>query len=159
MTASIQNSQTLPLTATQASAWGGLIAGALDATNGVVAYGFTGLNPVQVLQYIASGALGQASFQGGLAAAGLGALLHFLIAFTVAAVFVLASRLLPVLRSHAVVSGLLYGAAVFFVMNYAVLPFSAVAPSVFSWPMFLDGVIGHALFVGLPVALSARRVA
>ena len=51
--------------------WGGLIAGVLDATDGVVAYGFRGLNPIQVLQYIASGVLGPSSFKGGLATAGL----------------------------------------------------------------------------------------
>ena len=71
--------------------WGGVIAGALDATDGVVAYGFQGLNPIQVLQYIASGVLGPASFQGGLATAGLGTMLHFFIAFVAAAVYVLAS--------------------------------------------------------------------
>lgn len=50
--------------------WGGLAAGTLDAVDGVVAYGFKGLNPIQVLQYIASGLLGPASFQGGLKIAG-----------------------------------------------------------------------------------------
>lgn len=139
--------------------WGGSIAGVLDATNGVIAYGLTGLNPVQVLQYIASGALGKASFEGGLATAGLGALLHFLIAFAVAAIYVLASRAIPLLRLAAVGFGILYGVLVYAVMNYVVLPFSAVAPSAFSLPMFLDGIIGHALLVGLPVALYARRVA
>ena len=51
--------------------------------------------------------------------------------------------------------GLLYGAAVYFVMNYGVLPLSAVGPSPFSWAMFLNGVIGHAVFVGLPIAWLA----
>ena len=55
------------INAINAVLWGGLIAGALDATDGVVAYGFQGLDPVQVLQYIASGVLGPASFKGGLA--------------------------------------------------------------------------------------------
>ena len=47
------------LTNVQAIFWGGLIAGVLDAIDGVIAYGTQGLNPVQVLQYIASGALGK----------------------------------------------------------------------------------------------------
>ena len=37
---------------------GGLLAGTLDAMDGVVAFGFNGMNPIQVLQYIASGLLG-----------------------------------------------------------------------------------------------------
>jgi hypothetical protein len=147
------------LTPTQAILWGGLIAGALDATDGVVAYGLQGLNPVQVLQYIASGALGAAAFQGGLAAAGLGTLIHFFIAFTVAAIYVVTSRSVGVLRTNAVPAGLAYGALVFLTMTYLVLPHSAVAPSAFSLGMFLNGIIGHAVFVGLPVAIYARRVA
>ena len=46
------------LTNTQAIFWGGLVAGVLDAVDGVIVYHTQGLNPIQVLQYIASGALG-----------------------------------------------------------------------------------------------------
>jgi len=145
------------LTTLHAIFLGGLIAGTLDAVDGVIAFGTQGLNPIQVLQYIASGALGQAAFRGGLATAALGAVFHFSIAWVVAAIFVLVSRLLQVLKTHAVPAGLLYGAAVYFFMNYVVLPLSAVAPDTFHLGLFLNGVIGHALFVGLPIALFARR--
>lgn len=139
--------------------WGGLLAGALDAADGVVAYGFQGLNPIQVLQYIASGALGAASFRGGLLTAGAGVVFHFFIAFAVAAAFYAACRLIPQLARHYIPSGLAYGAGVFLFMNYAVLPHTAVAPSPFSLPMFLNGLIGHAVFVGLTIALFAHRSA
>jgi hypothetical protein len=147
------------MTIPRAILWGGLVAGALDATDGVVAYGFQGLNPIQVLQYIASGLLGPSFFQGGLAAAGLGTLLHFLIAFVAAAVYVSASRLIPALGASPWLFGPLFGVAVYFFMNHGVLPFSAVALAPFSLGMFLNGIIGHALFVGLPIALFARRAA
>jgi hypothetical protein len=97
------------LTNVEAIYWGGLIAGVLDAIDGVIAYGMQGLNPIQALQYIASGALGNLAFQGGLASAALGAAFHFIIAWVVAAVFVLASRRLEILKTHAVVAGLIYG--------------------------------------------------
>ena len=74
------------LTSMQAIFGGGLIAGVLDAIDGVIAYGAQGLNPIQVLQYIASGALGKSAFQGGLATAALGAAFHFGIAWVAAAV-------------------------------------------------------------------------
>jgi len=48
---------------------------------------------------------------------------------------------------------------VYLFMTYLVLPISAVAPSVFSVAALLNGLIGHALFVGLPIALAARKVA
>ena len=145
------------LTNTQAIFWGGLIAGVLDAIDGVIAYGTQGLNPIQVLQYIGSGALGRSAFQGGVATAALGAAFHFIIAWVAAAVFVLASQRLPFLKTQAVPAGLLYGAAVYFFMNYLVLPLSAVAASTFQLGLFLNGVIGHALFVGLPISLFGRR--
>ena len=53
--------------------------------------------------------------------------------------------------------GLLYGVTVYFFMNYLVLPLSAVGPSPFKLGLFLNGVIGHALFVGVPVAWIGRR--
>ena len=136
---------------------GDLVAGILDAVDGVIAYGTQGLDPIQVLQYIASGAMGQSAFQGGREAAALGAAFHFTIAWAVAAVFVLASRRLRVLKTHAVSAGLLYGMAVYFFMSYLVLPMSAVAVSTFKPGLFLNGVLGHALFVGLPISLLARR--
>ena len=146
------------LTNVQAIFWGGLVAGILDAVDGVIAFGTQGLNPIQVLQYIASGALGQSAFQGGLATAAVGAAFHFTIAWVAAGVFVLATRRLQILKTHAVPAGLLYGTAVYFFMNYLVLPLSAVAASTFHLGLFLNGVIGHALFVGLPISLFARRV-
>jgi uncharacterized membrane protein YagU involved in acid resistance len=146
------------LTNLHAVFWGGLIAGTLDAVDGVIAYGTQGLNPIQVLQYIASGALGQSAFQGGLATAALGAAFHFSIAWVAAAVFVLATRRFEALTTHTVPAGLVCGAAVYFFMNYLVLPLSAVAATTFHLGLFLNGVIGHALFVGLPISLVARRV-
>jgi hypothetical protein len=157
----VNNATVLPqkqaLTNVQAIFWGGLVAGILDAVDGVIAYGTQGLSPIQVLQYIASGALGQSAFQGGLATAALGAAFHFSIAWVAAAVFVLATRRLEILKTHAVPAGLLYGAAVYFFMNYLVLSLSAVAAGAFHLGLFLNGVIGHALFVGLPISLFARR--
>jgi hypothetical protein len=137
--------------------WGGLIAGLLDATDGVIAFGLKGMNPIQVLQYIASGALGEAAFKGGLATALLGMGFHFLIAFTVAGIYYAASRKIPALTQNPILWGAGYGVAVYLVMNYGVLPLSATPKSAFSLPLFLNGIIGHALFVGLPIALFARR--
>jgi uncharacterized membrane protein YagU involved in acid resistance len=139
--------------------YGGLIAGILDASDGVVAYYFAaGLSPVQVLQFIASGFYGAAAFQKGISGASLGLLAHFFIAFAVAAIYVGASRLLPMLSREAVMWGPIYGAAVFIVMNFVVLPHTAVVKSPWSLPLLMNGVLGHALFVGLPIALAAQRI-
>jgi uncharacterized membrane protein YagU involved in acid resistance len=148
---------TKALTVPRAILWGGLVAGVLDAVDGVVAFGIKGMNPIQVLQYIASGLLGPASFKGGLSTAALGTVLHFLIAFVAAAVFVLTSNKIRALTQKPVLWGLSFGVVVYFFMNYLVLPLSAVPKGPFFLGLFLNGVIGHAFFVGLPIALYARR--
>jgi hypothetical protein len=139
--------------------WGGLVAGLLDSIDADVAFGLNGMNPIKVLQFIASGLLGPASFKGGLATAALGAGLHFLIAFVLAGAYYSASLKLPALYRQAIPWGLTFGVVVYFFMNYLVLPFSAVPRGPFSLPLFVNGVVGHAIFVGLPIAWFARRSA
>jgi len=63
---------------------------------------------------------------------------------------------LEISKTRAVLAGLIYGAAVYFFMNYLVLPLSAVATATCQLGLFLNGVIRHAVFVGLPIAHFAR---
>jgi uncharacterized membrane protein YagU involved in acid resistance len=100
----------------------------------------------------------RSAFRGGLATAGLGVLVHFAIALVVAAIYLLAFQLIPVSRSQWVIFGLVYGAAVWAVMNLAILPLTAVAPSHIPTAALLNGVIGRALFVGLPIAFFAHKL-
>ena len=94
----------------------------------------------------------------GIPGALVGLLAHFFIAFAVAAIYVGATRFLPMLSSKAVLWGTIYGVAVFIVMNIAVLPHTAVVKSPLSVPLLLNGVLAHAFFVGLAIALAARRI-
>ena len=135
--------------------WGGLAVGVLDAIDAVV---FFRAAPTRVFQSVASGLLGRQAFQGGLATALLGMLLHFFIASTAAGVYVGASRRLAVLVRHAVPCGLAYGVAVFAFMSQVVVPLSRARQAPFSVPWLLNGLIGHALLVGLPITLCARRL-
>lgn len=137
--------------------WGGLVAGVLDSIDAVIAFGLTGMNPIQVLQYVASGAIGNAAFTGGLATAALGAALHFFIALVVAAVYFAATQKLSALYLKPAIWGPVYGAFVYLFMNYLVLPFSAVPKSAFSLALFLNGILGHAIFIGFTIAWFARR--
>jgi hypothetical protein len=67
-----------PITLGAAISYGGLIAGILDAADGVVAYHFAaGFNPIQVLQFIASGFFGAAAFQMGISGAFVGLVANF----------------------------------------------------------------------------------
>lgn len=138
---------------------GGLTVGVLDGLAAVILSALRGVSPARVFQYIASGLLGRASFNGGFKTVLLGVLLHFLIAFGVATVFYFASLRLPALTRQAVLSGVGYGVIVYFVMQYVVLPLSAIQKGPFSFTAMLRGLIVHMICVGLPVALIARRSA
>ena len=136
----------------------GLIAGACDITAALTVYAhLDGARSIRLLQGIASGLLGKASFEGGFATAALGLLCHFTIATGAATVFYGASRLLPVLVRAAPVTGPLYGIAVYFFMQLVVLPLSAIGPRPFSWQATIIGNVIHIFCVGLPIALTVRR--
>src|SRR6266404_2385158 len=137
--------------------WGGLLCGVLDITAALVVYGYMGAKPLRLLQGIAAGLLGPRTYAGGIATALLGLLCHFVIAFSAAAVFVAASRMMPFLVRHAVFSGVLYGIAVYFFMSRVVVPLSAAARFSFSLKMMVIGIVIHIFCVGLPIALAARR--
>jgi uncharacterized membrane protein YagU involved in acid resistance len=130
----------------------------LDANDGVIYFWLTAhLNPIQVLQYIASGAFGAASYDGGLATAAAGLVFHFVISFCAVAVFAALYARSRFVRDYAPAVGLAYGAVVWCFMNLLVLPHTAVTPTALSPLAVVHGLIGHALFVGLAAALSLRR--
>lgn len=139
---------------------GGSIAGTLDITYAIVVWALRARAPaVRVLQSVASGLLGASAFKGGLPVAALGLFLHFCIAFSWAAAFCFAGRRVAWLTRHVVVSGLLYGAVIFSVMNFIVLPLSAVprkSPPHLSVAMATE-LVAHMFFIGLPIALTARQ--
>ena len=137
--------------------YGTLAVGILDIVDAFLFFGLrSGVRPMRILQSIAAGLLGRASFSGGWRTAALGLLLHFFIAFVIVLVFVLARRWLPVLRRPVIVSGLLYGIAVYLTMTFVVVPASAAGGGVPAWPVALNGVLIHMFGVGLPAALAAR---
>lgn len=137
--------------------WGGLWCGILDIGFVIVYYGLRGASPVRILQSVAGGALGPAAFQGGAAAAMLGLALHFVISFGAATVFSLAALRLRYLTAQALVSGVLFGAAVWFFMQLVVLPLSAMPPQSFPPPAPWPVLVAHLTCVGPPIAFAARR--
>jgi hypothetical protein len=137
--------------------WGGLACGVLDITQAFVAWSFFGVKPVMILHHIASGLLGPEAMRGGAGTAVLGLALHFFIAFSAAAIYYLASRRLHFMTERALLSGLLYGEAVFLFMYFVVAPLSAAAKGQFTSATLITGPIGHMFLVGLPIALAVRH--
>jgi hypothetical protein len=140
--------------------WGGLIAGTMDLTAACVAAWLRGgVAPVRVMQSVASGLIGAASFTGGARTAVLGVALHFLIATVATAVFYFASRKLFFLLEQPITAGLLYGVAVYAFMNFVVLPLSAVAQRPATLSGRIIGLLIIMFFIGLPIAVIVRRFA
>ena len=135
----------------------GLAAGVLDITAAFVNSGLRGTSPMRVLQSIASGLLGAESYAGGLPTASLGLVVHFLIAFVAASVYYLASRRVEFLIERAVISGLLYGVAVYFFMYAAVLPLTFHRSFLQPFSAVPTGLAIHMFCVGLPISLVVRR--
>ena len=114
---------------------------------------------ISVYQYMASGALGNAAFEGGIGTALLGLLFHFIVSFVVAAVFILCADRIPFLRRYAIPSALVYGFGVFLVMNFIVLPLSAAPPlPPPTMPQLIAMIVDHLLVIGLPLGIIVRRM-
>ena len=142
---------------------GGLLIGLFDLIFAFTFYGLIlGVPLLRIFQTVAAGVLGKPrAYAGGVPTFLLGILLHFLVATCIAAVYYLATRVLPVLIRYPVISGLLYGVVAYFGMKYIVTPLSAISAkgTLPRLPILLTELIGHALLVGLPVALLAHRSA
>jgi len=137
---------------------GGLVAGVLDITYAFVILGFRGRSPAWVLQSVASGLLGAAAFQGGAGTALLGTLCHFFIACTASFAYYTVSRWATPLVRYAVVCGLLYGVVVHTIMNFVVMPLSAIGRSpAFTATTYARDVFFHMVLIGLPIGLATAR--
>ena len=136
---------------------GGLTAGVMDCLAATINAGLKGVSFSRVWQYVASGALGPASYNYGSGSVALGLFFHFLIAFTATAVFYFLSRWYPILTEKPLFFGPLYGIVVYFFMGYLVVPLSLVAKIPFSVSGMIIGLCIHVVCIGLPIALITRK--
>ena len=139
--------------------WIGLVAGTLDITENIVFNAFRKVTPWRIFQYIASGLIGRQSFQMGWTSVGLGVPVHYAIALTWTALFFIAATKFRVLTRRPILSGIIYGLIVYAVMNFIVLPMTAVPPRPAIVPMVvrINAVLALIFCIGLPIALLMRR--
>lgn len=117
-----------------------------------------GVPLISLYQYIASGALGESAFAGGIAIALLGVLFHYLISIVIAGVFILSADRIPLLRRYLIPGSLLYGFGVFIVMNNIVTPLSATPPlPTPTMPQLIVMIVDHILVFGLLLGILVRR--
>ena len=105
----------------------GLLAGALDLSFALVFYGHQGATPTRILRGIAAGLIGRdAALGAGSAPVLLGLGLHFSIAVCAAFVFYRASATFTLLTRRPLVSGAVFGVAVYCFMHFIVIPLSRI---------------------------------
>jgi hypothetical protein len=137
---------------------GGLCAGTLDILFATGFWALRGVPPQRILQSVAAGVLGKASFGGGSASAVLGLFLHYLIAIAMAAAYAMAARDVTALLQRPWRYGALYGLALFALMSFVVVPLSAAPRSGAPQPLWIaSSVVAHIVLVGWPCAWFARR--
>jgi hypothetical protein len=149
----------------RAALYGGLVAGALDLLDAFVFFWFySGARPGGILQSIAAGWMGRNPARaGGMPTVLLGLVSHFMIATIFAAAYVWASGYIDILRKRWVICGLLYGVAAYFVMTWVVVPVSNAGGGISltlalpARPVLINGLLIHAIGVGLPVAYFASK--
>lgn len=143
----------------RAIVWATVVAGALDILSAIVLRGLVnGISATRVLQSVASGVLGRAAFVGNARTAALGVLLHFLIMAVIATLFHVVSRRWSVLTTQWLPSGLAYGAIVYVIMSFVVVPLSAFPGKLVpSLAAFAEGVAVHMICVGMPIAFIVSR--
>jgi uncharacterized membrane protein YagU involved in acid resistance len=138
--------------------WAGLVSGTLDGIAASIVFNLKlGLNPGQVMQYIASAVYGLAAFKGSVYTIIVGIVLHFIIAFVASAVFLYAYPKIGILRRNVVTAGLVFGLGIWLFMNLLVVPVTKIQPAPFDAMAALVSGIWHMVLVGLPIALIVKR--
>lgn len=82
----------------------------------------------KVLQIIASGVLGKASYEGGWSSISLGLGLQIAMSFVIALIYNIAAANVDAVGDRPLISGALYGVVIFVVMNFVVVPLSRAYP-------------------------------
>ncbi|HEX8224598.1 MAG TPA: hypothetical protein VF605_12345 [Allosphingosinicella sp.] len=132
------------------------MAGTLDILSAFLFAGMSGMKPLGVLRFVASGPFGAAPDAGpGWAAVGLA--VHFAIMACMAAAYMLAAPRIPALLRHPSPAGLAYGLLLWLVMYWLVMPLRFGMPLPNTLWAVGNQLFSHCILVGIPIALVARR--
>ena len=132
-----------------------LLTGTLDALAAIlISYK---IPPAVIFKFIASGWFGREAMSGGTSMVLYGLIFHYLIAalFTIT-LFWLYPQIIKLVKNKYLV-GILYGLAIWVIMNYIVLPMTNIPKSHghLEFISLLKGISALIICIGLPVALIA----
>ncbi len=157
MTIQTQPERGKKLSAFQTIFISGLVVTILDTiAASTVFYLWFGLNPVQVIQFIASSIYGPTAFDGSGSKIVAGLIIHIGTSYGIAIVYFYAYPRFKFLRGYTVAGGLLYGLIFWLVMNLFIIPSTNIQPSPFNLSLTLTSIAWHMALVGLPAALITK---
>lgn len=137
---------------------GGFIAATGDIGYAIIFAITQGSTAQHLLQFVASGLLGTAAFEGGWKTASLGLTLHFVITFFITFLFYFTSLRLQVINRRPVLSGVVLGIIVFIVMKFVVLPLSAFPYPINLKPLStITNLLSHMFLFGIPIAIAVSK--
>ena len=137
--------------------FGGLSSGLIDLVYASAQRAFKGGSVLQPWKGVASGLLGSAARDGGAGIALLGIALHFVLTFGAAAILCLIVWWLPWFAKRPLITGVLFGFGFLLVMNYVILPLSAIGHGIYALDELHIHAFWHIVLVGLPTAFFVSR--
>jgi hypothetical protein len=136
---------------------GGFFGGLADFLYATVSAARGGVPWFRPWKGVASGLFGAAAHQGGTEMALLGIALHFFICIAAAMLLYFIARKVKWLPRQWFVLGILYGIALLAVMNYVILPVSAIGRAIYPLQSIHVTAFFHILLVGWPTAFFVSR--
>ena len=136
---------------------GTAIAGTLDILAAFVFAGAAGMSPARVLQFVASGPLGDRALTSpSYIAAGL--IVHYAIMAVMVTVYMIVAPRITLTLRQPIVAGAAYGLLLWFVMYWVVRPMRwATLPHPTDPKAIAGQLFCHVILVGIPIALVAAR--
>jgi len=136
---------------------GGFFAGLADFIYPTVKTVMAGGSWMRPWKGVASGLFGSVAHEGGIGMVVMGTALHFFICFVAAALLYFIASRVKWLPRQWIVLGILYGIAFLAVMNYVILPLSAIGRGIYPLESIHVTAFVHILLVGWPTAFFISR--
>jgi len=146
-----------PNPALQGILLGGFFAGLADFIYPTVKTLMAGGTWMQPWKGVASGLLGQTARDGGVEMALLGAALHWFICISAAAILYLVVSRVKWLPRQWIALAIIHGIAVLLVMNYVILPLSAIGHGIYPLDKLHIHAFWHIVLVGIPTGFFVSR--
>ena len=138
--------------------WAWLLVGTLDISAAIVNHWIGGgRQPINIFIYIASGVFGKTAFEVGAPMAWWGLIFHYLIAFIWTTFFFLIYPRISFMSNNWVLTGVLYGAFIWLIMNRVVLQLANTPKGPFKPTGAIIQCCILIAMIGLPLAYIARR--